>query len=285
MLTIQLFNRFSATSDTTKIKVRDGSKAQELISYLLINADCPKSRDSLADLLWSECTTEVAKKYLRKTLWQIRSAFRAAGLEFRRYSEVEDDWILFISKDVTWCDLFEFNRAFKLATGMKALNEQSARELQSAFDMHGNGFLPNHYQDWCVAEKDILRRQQLILCDRLLDYYIADEDPSRVINLATQVLRIDASYERAHQVLMWIYAVYFDRTCALSQFSECRRALDSELGVEPSNETKTLHERIQKGDIGTSFTARSTAQSALVSPVFKRQTAARHQPGTVTDML
>jgi len=53
--------------------------------------------------------------------------------------------------------------------------------------------------------------------------------------------RMDPYDERAYRGIIWCHAVRGDRAGAIRAYRQCARTLRSQLGVEPSNETRDLH--------------------------------------------
>lgn len=77
---------------------------------------------------------------------------------------------------------------------------------------------------------------------------IASGDHHDAIRVAGRLLDLDPLDERAHRELMLAYARTGRTSQALRQFLECRRALITDLGVEPSTETSRLQARILAGE-------------------------------------
>src|SRR4030095_16367938 len=91
----------------------DARKIQELVCYLLLHRDHPYPREVLASLLWSDCSTEQSKKYLRQTLWQLQNAIERQGdLINGRLLRVEPDWVTLDSQADLWLDVAVFEQAF-----------------------------------------------------------------------------------------------------------------------------------------------------------------------------
>jgi DNA-binding SARP family transcriptional activator len=68
------------------------------------------------------------------------------------------------------------------------------------------------------------------------------------IRFAQALLVVDPLDEGAHRRLMVAYARTGRTSHALRQFLECRHALVTQLGVEPSSETSRLQARILAGE-------------------------------------
>ena len=82
----------------------------------------------------------------------------------------------------------------------------------------------------------------------LADTCAAAGDYHEAIRAAHALLAVDPLNERAHRQLMISYARSGRTSHALRQYLECRRALVTELGVEPAAETSLLQARILAGE-------------------------------------
>jgi DNA-binding SARP family transcriptional activator len=96
----------------------DGVKAQELLSYLLLHRDRAHSREMLSGLLWGERPTEMARKHLRQTLWQVHSALQAKAAGFGKLLQVDSDYVSLISSDDLWLDVSILENAFTRVHGI-----------------------------------------------------------------------------------------------------------------------------------------------------------------------
>ncbi len=74
-------------------------------------------------------------------------------------------------------------------------------------------------------------------------------DSPQAIAVARQLVELDPLNEDGHRRLMLAYARTGRRGHALRQFLECRHALVTALGIEPSDETAALQRRVLGGDL------------------------------------
>ncbi|NIR92456.1 MAG: hypothetical protein GWO08_01905, partial [Gammaproteobacteria bacterium] len=64
------------------------------------------------------------------------------------------------------------------------------------------------------------------------------------------LLALDPLREDGCRQLMLLLALSGQRSVALSQYEKCRDTLLNQLGVEPTQETVDLYERIKVGQVG-----------------------------------
>src|SRR3970282_2742705 len=80
-------------------------------------------------------------------------------------------------------------------------------------------------------------------------------------------LKKDSTLEAAHRGLMEVFAREGQRDRALKQYGACLDALADELGVAPSQDTRTLYERIERESLGAEVTVRLVPlQAPLQAP-------------------
>jgi DNA-binding SARP family transcriptional activator len=69
-------------------------------------------------------------------------------------------------------------------------------------------------------------------------------DWPRVMQLAQLIIRDDPFREDIHCLIMRAQAAVGNRGAVKDQFESLKRVLDSELGVEPSAETRKLYQQL-----------------------------------------
>ena len=249
MLHVQLFGRFGARLDSRAVRVREGSKAQELLVYLLLNRERPHARESVACLLWDECSAEHSRSYLRKTLWQVHTALcprEGCGCPLLR---VDPRWVQVDPEAELWLDVAAFEGAHERTRGVpgRALDAPAARALADAVALYGGGLMLDCYEEWCLVARERLRHLQLVMLDKLMDYGEAHGDCEQALLYGMEILSHDTAREHTHRQMMRLHQLHGDRTGALRQYRACVEVLDAELGVGPMPETVALFEQI-RGD-------------------------------------
>lgn len=221
-------------------------RAQELLAYLLLYRDRLHTREALANLLWSDSTTDQALKYLRHTLWQLQ-----VGLDSGRVDEAllvaDSEWVGLNPAADLWCDVVEFERMceqMQWKAGLE-LGPQRVRTLQEVERLYRGDLLEGWYQDWCLLERVRLERLYLSLLETLIDSCEACGAYQEGLAYGAHALRHDVAHERIYQRLMCLHYLAGDRTSALRQYERCAAALREELNIEPSSSTVALYELIR----------------------------------------
>jgi DNA-binding SARP family transcriptional activator len=147
----------------------DSAGAQEIFLFLLSHRRTIHSRESLASLLWSECSTEQAKKNLRQALWRLRSCEALPD-------EVKQTFLVSIDKEhiqlnpaLDCCiDVELFEEIYRELKSKHALDETVANRLREAAQLYRGGFLEGHWHDWCLFERERLQNMYLVMMDKLI---------------------------------------------------------------------------------------------------------------------
>ena len=225
----------------------------------------PQSRDALVDLLWPDADPDRGRAALRRTLSTLRSALGGRWVEVSRAAvalEVEPDAV----------DLHRFRRLARQAgDGAGAIQPLSvAVELHRGDLLAGFGLRDSvRFDDWQRDAAAELRAELERALDRLAAALEAAARPADAVPHARRRLALDPLHEPAHRSLIRLYAASGHRAEALTQYRECVRVLDRELGVRPLPETTELYNAVNEGQI---LVAEAPAAAPAVAAV---QVAAR----------
>lgn len=270
-LSVSLFGKFSAQLNGHRLRGLDGTRLQELLSYLLLYRGKPHSRESLASLLWGDLDTSQSKKYLRQALWQLGSLLNPnGGSRSETILLVEPEWIDVDLDAKLWLDVAEFEEAVSLVTGLggRELDSTTAATVTRAANLYKGDLLQGCYQDWCIYERERLQNSYLAILDKLMDYCEGRGEFEQAIVYGDRTLYHDRARERTHRTLMRLKFISGDRTAALRQYERCAMALEQELGVRPAKETQVLNEKIRADrlDLFTSSEEAGTRELPSIQP-------------------
>jgi DNA-binding SARP family transcriptional activator len=218
---------------------------QELLSYVLLFHETPHRREVLADALWPESVGSTSLRKLRQAVWQLQVILESVG--WRELLAVDQDWIEIQQVEGICVDARELEAAYDLAHGIpsEALNDEQIANLRAAAATYRGGLLERSYSDWCVLERERLKSAYLVILDKLLVWSESRRRWEDALQYGARILRHDRAHERTHRQMMGIHHLCGDRTAALRQFEACQRALETELGVSPAQQTMELYENIR----------------------------------------
>lgn len=237
MLDIRLLGQFSVALDGCPLAIRS-RPAQLLLDYLLLNAGAPQPRETLADVLWPDSSPDNARANLRHALWQLRAAIDTTGDPAAAYIVHTTRAIAFDGHNDCTLDVETLQRE-RPAWTTAALMEAAAA--------YGGELLPGFYESWIVVERERLAVVFDRRMGRLLERLIVEKRWDDTLAWAERWIELDEAPEPAYRALMQASAALGDFGRVMVAYRRCREALQTELGVEPSPETRRLVESLTRG--------------------------------------
>ena len=250
-LRFQLFGKLLIQKDAEALIGLEARKEQELLCYLLVHPDRPHPREMLANLLWSDTSTEKSRKYLRQALWHLHSMLKPARAVETEVLSAEHDWVQLNLNSDCWIDVTAFERAFAATQG-KSLDQNGAQLLKNAVELYKGDLLDGWYHDWCLFERERLQNMYLTMLDKLMTHSMEHQEYETGFTYGSTILRYDRASERTYRQLMLMKYSAGDRTGALRLYDRCVAALAEELAVKPEARTTAIYEKIRTGSIDNS---------------------------------
>lgn len=229
------------------------NKVLALLSYLVVTGRSHR-RGSLAELLWSDATEELAHKSLSVALSNLN---RLLG----DYLWIDRQTVAFNRKSAYWLDVATFCQSIHVAIQQRErgapLTSAHITALQEAVNLYRGHFLEGFYlrgarefEEWALSQQRWLHQLALQALHALTAQYLACGHYLNGIETANRLLALEPWQEETHRQLMLLLALSGQRNAALAQYETCRRLLAQELGVAPEEETTQLYHAIFKGDLG-----------------------------------
>lgn len=244
----------------TPIIERDGAaieletrKAIAMLSFLAFSPT-PISRESLAAFFWPEFDQTHALGNLRRTLFSLN---RSIGAEILASSR---DHIGIEPAADVWQDVNEFGRLLDSA-GSHAHSAAAActdciNALERSTTLYRGDFLAGinlrdcpEFDDWQYLQRGNFQLKLAFVLEELAQIYALRGEFEKAIQKSRQWVSLDRLNENAQRTLMRTYALAGQRNAALRQYEEYARLLREEFDEEPGEETKTLLQKVQTGDI------------------------------------
>lgn len=225
------------TANGTRVQLPAG-KVRAVLVYLAAEPGRSYSRAHLATLLWGDRPEKAARHSLSQALTTLR---RTAGRIVVPVAG-NPELLTLDSKRVA-VDVAQF-RALAAETTESSLAR--AAELFEGEPFAGLDVAEPDFEDWLASARAELRDTAAAVHERLLAETVStDERDGEPMRIARRLLELDPTSEPAHRALVAGYAAQGQPARALRQYEDCRRRLRSELGVEPSEETRRLARTLQ----------------------------------------
>jgi DNA-binding SARP family transcriptional activator len=131
-------------------------------------------------------------------------------------------------------------------------------QLLGAVDLYRGDFLADFYlphspdfNDWAILKREFFQRQVSDALSKLAQICEARGEVGLAAEYSRQLVDLEPWNEENHRNLMHLLALNGMRGAALRQYQICCESLERELGVEPSNATVALYEKISAWEAGT----------------------------------
>lgn len=234
MLKICLLGSFEVRCDDDLIKINRRS-AQSLLAYLVLNIETFHQREKLAQLLWPDSVDTKARENLRHTLWWIR---KTLPLNPPKECLLTDDFtVAFNSSCDYWLDVEELKQA----------NEyKCADKLISALSVYRGELLPGFYDEWVTLERGYLNFVFEHNMARLMAALQSESRWLEILDWGERWITFGQRPEPAYRALMCAHMQKGDIPKVADTYGRCIRSL-SEIGLEPTEQTRVLFENLKAG--------------------------------------
>jgi DNA-binding SARP family transcriptional activator/tetratricopeptide (TPR) repeat protein len=214
--------------------------SRALLAYLLLHANEPVSSDRLIDELWGAGAPKTATASLQNYVSRLRKALGAETIQLEPAGYV-------LRVDPERFDLARFDRLVEEAQGAPA--KQRAELLRAALSLWRGGPLEDlAFEEFAQEEIALLAERRLAAIEARIE---ADLELGRGAELVDELEALIAEHplrERLRAQLMIALYRAGRQGDALAAYRDARRALDVELGLEPSEELRVLERKILEQD-------------------------------------
>ena len=241
-------------------------RAVPLLAYLAITGKS-QTRETLANLLWSESSLPLGLASLRTTLWRLKSA----GLE--EWIKLENNEISLNYQKTIDVDVVTFkSNIHKCGTHGHPPSQiclYCVSLLTDAIELYHGEFLSGFnlskaqvFDDWRLQESENLYVLYLDALEKLVRCHRTFGDFNLAIRYARTLLRLDRYNEDAQYDLLQLYSITGQRAAAINQYKRYKELLSRELTIEPPDEMTSLYKQILTGR------ATSLAAQKVKTPIF-----------------
>lgn len=258
MINLKLFWLGSPIIECDNVPVHmETRKATALMAYLSLSSS-PQSRENLTTLFWPEFDQTHALANLRRTLFSLKQIL-GSDLLVSTHENVG------INRDsLFWHDVSAYRQLLEIVKTHQhaeyVICPECIDNLEKAVTLYRGDFLEGvnlrdcpEFDNWQYMQREVFRADLASTLEKLAYAYSANGEWENAILVARRWVNLDQLNERAHRMLIQIFALAGQRSTAIRQYEECARYLQDESGQSPEKETTALVQKIQTGEIGRSI--------------------------------
>jgi WD40 repeat protein/DNA-binding SARP family transcriptional activator len=243
VLEVRLLGQFTVKLDGAPVQI-NSRPAQSLLAYLLIHAGRAVRREKLAGLFWPDTSDENARNNLRQALWRVRKSLDADGNSDHPLLLVDDITVAVNASSEYRLDVIELETPIHEDTPLPRLIE--------IVSLYEGELLPGFYDDWVVLERErlgaIFEARMGALINRLMEL----QNWSETVEWSERWISLGGVPEPAYRGLMLAHAVQGDLSKMATAYRRCEEAMQNELGLAPSESTRSLYEQLKAGGVANS---------------------------------
>ncbi len=253
MLEVSLLGQFDVRKDGVSILI-PSRPAQSLLAYLLLTAGIAHRREKLAGLLWPDSSEDNARSNLRQALWRARKALNDNSSPELTYLFSDQFSVEFNPNSNYWLDVSILERQARATT--------ATDQLMDLLTLYRGELLPGFYDDWVMLERERLQAVFEREVERLLEQLKNEQRWTEMLEWGEHWIAYGQKPEPAYRALMNAYGALGNRSKVAYTFDRCVKELRDDLGVEPSELTLDLFEKLVQGP----YVIETASTSARVLP-------------------
>jgi len=226
----------------------DGWKRKQAVTLLKIlvsQLGRPVHRERLIEWLWPDSDVDSGWKRLKVVVSFLREKLRVGGAPEDCIETVGQSYLL--RQDAVWVDADIF--AALVRAGLEQLREADYRGAQASFEeavsLYRGDYLEDvPYADWCAEERERLREVHLELLAGMSKCYAEQGLFMEAVQVCRSALFSDPCRESFLRAMLE-NLVNLDRAdWAETQFTSWRHSLYEEYGLQPTQETLQVYQRL-----------------------------------------
>jgi len=210
--------------------------AREMFYYLLFHGGQTRERISLD--FWPDSSPARVRSNFHTTLYRARQALGENVIVYH-----EGVYTLNPEVDL-WCDAHELENLVQQARLLSVRDARTEDLWQRAVALYQGDFLPSWDAEWVIYRREGLFEAYLEALIGLGQCATARGDHRAALRAYRRALDADPFREDVHRAVMICYAELDDKRQVRNHFEKLRELLMEEMGIEPSDETLDLVDKL-----------------------------------------
>lgn len=223
-----------------------GPQGRFVLAYLVSERKRAVTQSELADALWPESLPATWTLALSAIVSRLRARLASLGLVRSRIIPNAFGCYQFSPPSDTWVDVEAALEGVDAAEGALVAGNPGAAYGPSllATTILRRPFLPGDDGAWAESRRTALAGVLIRALDCRVEALASHGELKLALTHAQEAVRLEPYRESGYRRLMRFHAQNGDRAEAVRVYLECKRLLQSELGVTPSAETETLYREL-----------------------------------------
>jgi LuxR family maltose regulon positive regulatory protein len=221
-------------------------RARDILCFIVSRRHRRASKDTIIDTFWGETDFEAVEKNFHPTVSHIRKALNSNQPLKQNFLLYRDGDYQFNSEFSYCIDTEEFDQLLTEGENARRARqfENCIRAYDRALALYRGEFMQGSYEPWVEEQRTYYREQYLRLMEALAGVAQTATDWPKVMHLAQLIIREDQFREDIHCMIMRAQAGMGNRGAVKEHYEGLKRLLESELGCEPSLETRKLYREL-----------------------------------------
>lgn len=219
-----------------------GPQGRLALTMLALEHRRPVSRDELAEELWPDDLPESWEVSVKALVSKLRTVLRRVAPDVRLEGTV-GFYQLLVPPDAVIDVEIAAARIHAAEAGFRdGMIDAAGADALVASMIGARPFLPGFDGPWATTTRARVTEIRLRALDLLSRVWIAKGEPDQAVRDAEAILRLDPYREEAWRTLIRAHIERGDRAAAGRAYGRLAERLATDLGVEPSAETRRLIE-------------------------------------------
>jgi two-component SAPR family response regulator len=223
-------------------------KSRLLFSILLANHPNPIHEEELIDVLLSGKQINNPKSNIRTIASSARKSLLQGSEGSTSYLEYSNNmYSLKIPKhsQIDFMEIDELSqRIIDNRLSAKTISENDVQTMKAVLDLYQGDFLPEYrFEEFSAIVRERTKNQYLHMLSLLLEYLLHIRNYTLAEKYVLDGLDRDPFWDDGIKLAIRLFHKSGKSIKAIKLYKEYERRLDEELGVEPSKEIQTLHEK------------------------------------------
>jgi len=217
-------------------------RARDILIFIASRRHRRAAKDTIIDTFWGEADFAAVEKNFHPTVSHIRKALNS-NQAFKQNFILYRDGDYQLNTELSYqIDIEEFDRLVTVGDNARRARklDECVEAYERAVALYRGDFAQGSYESWVDEQRTYYREQYLHLLESLASIAQKQEEWSRSLQLAQQILHEDQFREDIHCLVMKAHVKLGNRGAAKEQYETLRRILERELGVEPGPETRKI---------------------------------------------